>query len=472
MNRHLARAATVAALLALTACGTASGTEQATPIPVTSAVLAENPVSPAPAPAPSADLVPVPVRSSALGSQESQQGLPPVRLTVPAIGVDVPVDPVGVQPDGQMEIPPLAERAGWYRYGASPQDVQGTAVIAAHVDSVASAGLGPFARLRELWVDAEIAVVLADGTTVPYRVDEVRQVPKTDVPWTGDLRPRRRPPPRPHHLRWDLAALGPALQRQHHRPGESGPMSAVAFLAPRWDGHAEQPARRQVRPPWASSAAQALAHPWHDDDHATTEPTRMPKLTGPDVTRLRAPSSWDDAEVGRAFVAGDELALSEAYRRWSAFVHTLALRSLRNHTDAEDATQQVFVNAWRSRGGFDPTRGPLAAWLTGITRTVVADAFARRARHHRDTQAAVATVTPVVDAETVAVADRLLVADEMTRLGEPQRTILALAFWEDLTHDQISERLELPLGTVKSHIRRSLLRLRTRLEVDHAASGA
>ncbi len=211
---------------------------------------------------------------------------------------------------------------------------------------------------------------------------------------------------------------------------------------------------------------------WHDDDHGNHDPTRRPDLSGPDVTMLRQPSTWDDAEVGRAFAAGDELALAEAYRRWSAFVHTLALRSLRDHTDAEDATQQVFINAWRGRAGFDPERGPLAAWLTGVTRNVVADAFARRARQQRDTRAAVATITPNVDADTVAVADRLMVADEMTRLGEPQRTILALAFWEDLTHDQISERLDLPLGTVKSHIRRSLLRLRSRLEVDHAASGA
>jgi hypothetical protein len=144
---------------------------------------ASAPASPPPsAPAPVA--VPdVPVRSAALDDVAAPDGSAPVALALPALGIAVPVDPVGVQPDGQMEIPPLAERAGWYRFGPVPGADEGTAVIAAHVDSAASAGLGPFARLPEAAVGDRVDVTLADGSTRAFVVTDVRRSPKAEIAW-------------------------------------------------------------------------------------------------------------------------------------------------------------------------------------------------------------------------------------------------------------------------------------------------
>ncbi|QZN85433.1 class F sortase [Cellulomonas sp. C5510] len=107
----------------------------------------------------------------------------PVRVVVPAQQIDVPVDPVGVAADGRMEIPPLAERGGWYRFGADPGDDAGTTVVAAHVDSVASGGTGPFVRLVEVRPGDRVEVTLADGSTRAYAVDAVTRFPKTEARW-------------------------------------------------------------------------------------------------------------------------------------------------------------------------------------------------------------------------------------------------------------------------------------------------
>lgn len=184
----------------------------------------------------------------------------------------------------------------------------------------------------------------------------------------------------------------------------------------------------------------------------------------PIATGGKSVRSIADADIASAFARGSDDALHEVYSRWSSLVYTIARRGCGNETDAADVTQAVFVAAWRGRGGFDPDAGSLPAWLLGITRRKIADHWRQVGR----------TPEPLeelpedsgLDTRIETTVERVLLADELARLGEPQRRILELCFFQDMTHAQVASLLGLPLGTVKSHIRRSLGRLRERLEVD------
>ncbi|MCP2368439.1 RNA polymerase sigma-70 factor (ECF subfamily) [Agromyces flavus] len=174
----------------------------------------------------------------------------------------------------------------------------------------------------------------------------------------------------------------------------------------------------------------------------------------------------DDQELARVFASGDERALREAYARWSALVFRLALRSLGDRSDAEDVTQQVYISAWRGRHTFDLARSSLSAWLVGITKHRIADAHEARSRARRleETLVSEATIGPTAADDDLA--ERVMVAEELERLEPVPRRVMQLAFYDQLSHSQIAEAMGLPIGTVKSHVRRSLTRLRTRWEVD------
>nr|WP_189151310.1 sigma-70 family RNA polymerase sigma factor [Streptomyces lacrimifluminis] len=174
----------------------------------------------------------------------------------------------------------------------------------------------------------------------------------------------------------------------------------------------------------------------------------------------------DDEELVRGLLAGDEACLAAVYRRWAALVHTLAWRSLGDVKEAEDVTQQVFLGVWCGRRGYRPERGPLVGWIVGIARHRIADALAARTRRCRLIAAAgssPALAAPADDRFEGAL-DRVVVRAEFAKLASAQQRVLRLAFYEDLSQSQIAERTGWPLGTVKSHARRGLYRLRRELE--------
>ncbi|MFJ2725182.1 sigma-70 family RNA polymerase sigma factor [Streptomyces collinus] len=175
---------------------------------------------------------------------------------------------------------------------------------------------------------------------------------------------------------------------------------------------------------------------------------------------------YGDEELARGLVAGDEACLIAVYRRWSGLVYGLARRSLGDAREAEDVTQQVFLGVWRGRHGYRPDRGSLAGWIVGITRRRIVDALSARTR--RADLVAAAGSALLLTGGTVApgpeaVLDRVVVRQALARLPVPQREVLRLAFFEDLTQTQIAARTGWPLGTVKSHARRGLHRLRDSL---------
>ncbi|MDT0401703.1 MULTISPECIES: RNA polymerase sigma factor [Streptomyces] len=170
-----------------------------------------------------------------------------------------------------------------------------------------------------------------------------------------------------------------------------------------------------------------------------------------------------EEDLARRLVGADEVAFAAIYRRWGSLVHTMATRSLGDTHEAEDVTQQVFIGAWRGRHGFRPERGALGAWLVGIARRKIVDALAARTRRLSLIESAARDTAPagLVQQAPDVVLDRVLLVEAMSRLPRTQREVLCMAFYEDLTQVQISERTGVPLGTVKSHTRRGLHRLRT-----------
>ena len=195
-----------------------------------------------------------------------------------------------------------------------------------------------------------------------------------------------------------------------------------------------------------------------------TRPTTRSQYSDP-VDRTAASS---DASLVAGFVAGDETALKCLYDAHSRLVHSYCRRVV-GADHAADVTQEVFLAAWRSRDRYRPDAGTFTGWLMGIARFKAIDATRARARRPDTSDDEAGVDVPVSAGEADDLALRMLLTDALQQLPERARQMVELAFFEDLTHTEIAERTDQPLGTVKSDIRRGLERLRSHLEGFDAA---
>ena len=124
-----------------------------------------------------------------------------MRVRLPALEVDAPVTPVGVDDRGRMEVPFDVDTVGWYRFGPGPGSAEGSAVLSGHVDD-RDQGYGAFHRLGDLAPGDPVAVELGDGGVLAYRVETVTRVPKPDLPGRRGLRPWRSAAAHARHVRW------------------------------------------------------------------------------------------------------------------------------------------------------------------------------------------------------------------------------------------------------------------------------
>jgi len=165
----------------------------------------------------------------------------------------------------------------------------------------------------------------------------------------------------------------------------------------------------------------------------------------------------------------DPQALEALYEQTVQRVYGLALRIVADTADAEEVCCDVYQQVWRTAKQFNPRRGNALQWIMVIARTRALDCYRRRHRQH--SQLHLSDAPDAYPDEATPAAELLLeqfetdsaVRAAVSRLSPEQQLLIGLAFFQGLSHQQIADRTQMPLGTVKSHIQRGLSALRKAL---------
>jgi RNA polymerase sigma-70 factor (ECF subfamily) len=180
-----------------------------------------------------------------------------------------------------------------------------------------------------------------------------------------------------------------------------------------------------------------------------------------------------------ALTSGSDVGFKRFYQQFASVLFSLTCSILRDAREAEDVLQEAFVQMWKQSSSYDPARSSLFTWTVMITRSRAIDRVRKRQRAQNKTDAAIAeaAIAPLLlesgpDNDLIRSEERDRVRAFLPSLPSAQREALDLAFFGAMTQREISQTLDVPLGTVKARIRRGLMALRSRLhQPTEAASG-
>ena len=174
----------------------------------------------------------------------------------------------------------------------------------------------------------------------------------------------------------------------------------------------------------------------------------------------------------RRVAADDQEAVAELYDRFAPLVYRMAYQTLPTRAEAEDAVQEVFVRLWRTASRFDPKRAALVTWVMLLSRRHLVDRLRRAKARLKPGRFEDGWTPPVDESQPIQDERDERLAGLMAKvdtLPDLQRTVITRAYVAGHTLKQISDDLNVPLGTVKSALSRALAKLREKINPEEFA---
>lgn len=176
----------------------------------------------------------------------------------------------------------------------------------------------------------------------------------------------------------------------------------------------------------------------------------------------------DDVRLLVRIKEGDQAAFAQLYDRYAPLLYSMVLRIVRETTEAEDVLQEIFLTIWNKASSFDEAKGSVYTWIVTIARRKAIDRLRskeivnRGERLHDDAVTGIPDAAYMTNPLNAAIGNEYeaLMRTALATLSDEQRTVIEMSYYEGYTQEQISQRLHVPLGTVKTRMRQGLIKLR------------